>query len=57
VSVKEMLFLLCDWRQVLRFFLTGDKHFNALTFDTTTEASSPPDFDRNLGLQTRAMQT
>lgn len=22
--------------QVLRFFLTGDKHFNALTFDTTT---------------------
>jgi Tannase and feruloyl esterase len=22
--------------QVLRFFLTGDQHFNALTFDTTT---------------------
>ena len=34
IFLNSFFYLVGD--QVLRFFLTGDKHFNALTFDTTT---------------------
>ncbi len=34
IFLNSFYYLIGD--QVLRFFLTGDKHFNALTFDTTT---------------------